>query len=73
MTNLAKKIEEINENLATQLPAEIINVFSQSIQDLKNSKIDQNSIQVGYRFPDFNLRNTNNQMIHLNELLKKVK
>ena len=73
MTNLAKKIEEINENLATQLPAEIINVFSQSIQDLKNSKIDQNSIQIGYRFPDFNLRNTNNQMIHLNELLNKGK
>lgn len=73
MTNLAKKIEEINQKLAKQLPAEIINVFSQSIEDLKNSKIDQNSIQVGYKFPDFNLRNTNNQLIHLHELLKKGK
>jgi peroxiredoxin len=73
MTNLAKKIDEINKNLVDQLPTEVIEVFSQSIQDLKSSKIEENSIQVGYKFPDFSLKNTSNQIIHLNELLKKGK
>lgn len=73
MTNLAKKIDEINKNLASQLPAEIIKVFSQSIQDLKSSKIEENSIQVGDKFPDFTLKNTNNQIIHLSKVLKKGK
>ncbi|TCR12171.1 peroxiredoxin [Sphingobacterium sp. JUb78] len=73
MTNLAKKIDEINKNLAAQLPADIIEVFSQSIQELKSSKIEENSTQVGNKFPNFSLKNTSNQIIHLNELLKKGK
>lgn len=73
MVNLAKKIDEINKNLATQLPVEIIEVFNQSIQDLKSSKIEEHSIKVGDKFPNFSLRNTNNQIIQLNELLKKGK
>lgn len=73
MTNLAKKIDEINKNLAAQLPADIIEVFSQSIQELKSSKIEENSTQVGDTFPNFSLKNTSNQIIHLNELLKKGK
>jgi peptidoglycan hydrolase CwlO-like protein len=35
MKNLEQQIEELNENLAKQLPTEVLEVFGKSIQDLK--------------------------------------
>lgn len=73
MKNLEQQIEELNENLAKQLPIEILEVFGKSIQDLKTKNIEENSINTGDMFPDFSLPNTNNEIVGLKELLKNGK
>lgn len=73
MKNLEQKIEELNGNLAKQLPTEVLEVFGKSIQDLKAQDIEQSSIGTGKRFPDFILQNTNDETVALQELLKNGK
>lgn len=73
MKNLELKIQELNENLVTQLPAEVLEVFGKSIQDFKTENIEKNSIKIGEKFPDFSLPNTCDKIINLKELLKKGK
>ncbi len=69
MKNLAQQIEQLNENLAIQLPKEILEIFSKSIQDLKTKNIEENSIDIGNFFPNFSLSNTNGEIVKLKELL----
>jgi peroxiredoxin len=73
MKLLAQQIEELNENLAKQLPIETLEIFSKSIQELKTQGIEDNSIGIGERFFDFSLPNTNDETIELKELLKNGK
>ncbi|MBL3547391.1 peroxiredoxin family protein [Chryseobacterium sp. KMC2] len=73
MVNLAKQIEELNENLAKQLPAEVLEVFGKSIQDFKIKNIEENNITTGNTFSDFSLPNTNNEIVKLKELLQSGK
>ena len=73
MKNLEHQISELNENLAKQLPSEVLEVFGKSIQDLKAKKLEDGSIKVGDRFPDFSLPNTNKKIVVLKELLQKGK
>lgn len=73
MKNLNQQIEELNENLAVQLSTEILEVLGQSIQDLKSKNIEENCIGIGNLFPDFNLPNSNNEIVRLKELLQKGK
>ncbi len=73
MKYLKQKIEELNHNLAKQLPTEILEIFSKSIQDLKAKNIEKNSIKTGDVFPDFNLPNTNDEIVQLKELIKNGK
>lgn len=73
MKGLETQIEELNENLAKQLPTEVLEVFGKSIQDLKTKNIEENSIVTGDTFPDFSLPNTNIEIIKLQELLKTEK
>lgn len=73
MKGLETQIEELNENLAKQLPREVLEVFGKSIQDLKTKNIEENSIATGDTFPDFSLPNTNNEIVKLKELLQNGK
>lgn len=73
MNNLQEQIQELNKNLAAQLPTEILETFGQSITDLHLQNIEKSSIEIGQTFPDFNLPNTNNETIALHTLLKKGK
>ena len=73
MKNLKQQIEELNENLAKQLPTKILEVFGKCIQDLKARNIEEDSIDTGDTFPDFSLPNTNNEIVALKELLKNGK
>ncbi|AIM38382.1 alkyl hydroperoxide reductase [Sphingobacterium sp. ML3W] len=73
MKNLRQQIEQLNESLAKQLPTEVLEVFGKSIQDLKSINMEENSISIGERFPDFGLSNTNNEIVELKELLKNGK
>lgn len=73
MKNLVEQIEELNEDLAKQLPAEIIKVFGKSIQDLKAKMPEGCSIKVGEKFPDFSMPDATNTLVHLKDLLKHGK
>jgi peroxiredoxin len=73
MKILAQQIEELNENLAKQLPIEVLEIFSKSIEELKTQGIGDGSLKIGERFPDFNLPNTNDETVELKELLKNGK
>lgn len=73
MKNLAQQINELNENLAKQLPTEVLEVFGKSIQDLKARNMEGSSISTGDMFPDFSLPNTNNEIVELKELLQNGK
>jgi peroxiredoxin len=73
MKNLEQQINELNENLAKQLPAEVLEVFGKSISELKTQGIEGSSIAIGETFPDFNLPNTNDKTVALKELLKNGK
>ena len=73
MKNLEQQIKELNENLAKQLPAEVLEAFGKSIQDLKTKNIEDDSISVGQKFPDFSLPNTNDKTVTLKELLQNGK
>ena len=53
MSELAKQIEQFNNELATQVPQEVLEAFGKSIKDLKTKNIEENSIKLGAIMPDF--------------------
>ncbi|GAA4178705.1 peroxiredoxin-like family protein [Sphingobacterium ginsenosidimutans] len=73
MKNLKQQIDELNRDLAAQLPAAVLEVFAQSIQDLKGKNIEGKSVGINAIFPDFSLPNTANETVQLKTLLKKGK
>ena len=73
MSELAKQIEQFNNELATQVPQEVLEAFGKSIKDLKTKNIEEKSIKLGAIMPDFSLPNAKNEIIHSKEILKKGK
>lgn len=73
MDILAKQIDELNKQLTTQVPLETLQAFQKSIQDLKEKQIENKSLNIGDKFPDFELNNFDNKKIALKKLLKNEK
>ena len=73
MSELAKQIEQFNNELATQVPQEVLEAFGKSIKDLKTKNIEEKSIKLGVIMPDFSLPNAKNEIIHSKEILKSGK
>ena len=73
MSELAKQIEQFNNELATQVLQEVLEAFGKSIKDLKTKNIEEKSIKLGAIMPDFSLPNAKNEIIHSKEILKKRK
>ena len=63
MSELAKQIEQFNNELATQVPQEVLEAFGKSIKDLKTKNIEEKSIKLGAIMPDFSLPNAKNEII----------
>jgi Peroxiredoxin len=72
MKSLEHEIAKLNADLAN-LPSEVKEIFRRSIEDLSAMDLIEKSIQVGDKFPDFSLLNTENRRIELGELLIKGK
>ncbi len=70
---LAKQIEQLNQELSSQLPQEVINAFGKSVDDLKTKNIEERCIQPGEKMPDFLLPNATGKMIDSNDVLKNGK
>lgn len=73
MKNLTQQIAELNEGLSQQLPAEILETFGRSIQDLKTENIENNCIKTGDQFPDFSLSDISGNNVSLHQLLENGK
>lgn len=73
MNTLAKQIEDLNHELSSQLPQEILEAFGRSIEDLKTQRIEENSIQIGEQMPGFSLPNASGKIINSEEILKDGK
>ena len=73
MNPLALQIEQLNHKLSSQLPQDILNAFGSSVEDLKTKNIEDNSIQVGQKMPEFLLPNAYGEKIHFTQILKKGK
>lgn len=73
MNPLALQIEQLNRELSSQLPEDILNAFGSSVEDLKTKNIEENSIQVGQQIPEFSLPNAYGEKIHSTQILKKGK
>ena len=70
MNELAKQIEQFNNELATQVPQQVLEAFGKSIEDLQKKKIEEKSIKLGEIMPEFLLPNVKNEIINSNEILK---
>lgn len=73
MNELAKQIEQFNNELATQVPQEVLEAFGKSIEDLQKKKIEEKSIRLGEIMPEFLLPNVKNGIINSKEILKNGK
>ncbi|RXM52632.1 MULTISPECIES: peroxiredoxin-like family protein [unclassified Chryseobacterium] len=73
MNTLAKQIEDLNHELSSQLPQEILEAFGKSIEDLKTQRIEENSIQIGEQMPGFSLPNASGKIINSEDILKDGK
>lgn len=73
MNELATQIEQFNNELATQVPKEVLEAFGKSIEDLQTKNIEEKSIKLGATMPEFSLPNAKNEIIYSKEILKKGK
>ncbi|AZA48578.1 AhpC/TSA family protein [Chryseobacterium carnipullorum] len=73
MNSLAQQIDKLNHTLSSQLPIEVLQAFRKSIEELKTSNLEKNSLKIGDKMPEFSLPNTVGQMISSREILKKEK
>ena len=73
MNELAKQIEQFNNELATQVPQQVLEAFRKSIEDLQTKNIEEKSIKLGEIMPEFLLPNVKNEIINSNEILKNGK
>ncbi len=73
MNSLEQQINDLNIELTKQLSANVLHDFQQSINDLQHKNISSNSINIGQVLPNFELENTNGDIISLNNLLQKNK
>lgn len=73
MSELANQIEQFNNELATQVPQEVLEAFGKSIEDLKTKNIEEKSIKLNEIMPSFSLLNAKNEIIHSEEILKSGK
>lgn len=73
MKTLAQQIEQLNQELSSQLPQEILNAFGKSVEDLKTENIEESSIQIGDEMPEFLLPNISGKMIDSSKILKEGK
>lgn len=73
MNTLAMEIEQLNCELSSQLPKEMLDAFVHSIEDLKTKNIGQNSIQIGDKIPEFSIPNAVGKKVDSQEILKNGK
>ncbi|ATN06515.1 peroxiredoxin-like family protein [Chryseobacterium indologenes] len=73
MHTLATQIDQLNQDLFSQLPQEVLEAFEQSIEEIKTKNIEEISIRTGDLMPEFSLPNVFGRTIHSKDILKNGK
>jgi peroxiredoxin len=73
MFNLQKEIIELNKELYAQLPPEVLDGFSKSIEDFKTKEVEKKAVSAGSIMPHFSLVNANGNAISSDSLLRNGK
>ncbi len=68
---LQEKLDAYKKGFLKKVPADALSIMKQATEDLKNSGIMDQTIKVGQKAPDFELKNVDGKNVVLSELLKK--
>lgn len=68
--NLTTELNQFRDGFLAQVPEEISAVMSKATDDLINTRLAEQSLKVGDRFPEFTLPNAVGESVTLSELLK---
>jgi cytochrome oxidase Cu insertion factor (SCO1/SenC/PrrC family) len=68
---LQEKLDAYKKGFLKKVPEDALSIMKQATEDLKNSGIMDQTIKVGQKAPDFELKNVDGKKVVLSELLKK--
>ncbi len=68
---LQEKLDAYKKDFVAKAPQAALDVMHRATEDLRQSGILLNTVQVGQVAPDFALKNTENKTIALNDLLDR--
>lgn len=69
--SLAEKLRAINTGAKKQIPADRITIMERATNDLRASGIMDRVPKVGDRLPDFELKNTEGDVVRSSDLLSQ--
>ncbi len=68
---LQEKLDAYKKGFLKKVPADALSIMKQATEDLRNSGIMDQTVKVGQKSPDFELKNVDGKNVVLSELLKK--
>ncbi len=68
---LQEKLDAYKKGFLKKVPADALSIMKQATEDLRNSGIMDQTVKVGQKAPDFELKNVDGKNVVLSELLKK--
>ena len=66
---LQEKLNALREKFEASAPKDALGVMHRATEDLKNSHIFENALNVGDKMPDFSLTNSEGQVVRPYDLL----
>ena len=68
---LQEKLDAYKKGFLKKVPEDALSIMKQATENLKNSDIMDQTIKIGQKAPDFELKNMDGKDVLLKELLKK--
>ena len=68
---LQEKLDAYKKGFLKKVPEDALSIMKQATEDLRNSDIMDQTVKVGQKAPDFELKNVDGKNVVLSELLKK--
>ncbi len=68
---LQEKLDAYKKGFLKKVPEDALSIMKQATENLRNSDIMDQTIKIGHKAPDFELKNMDGKDVLLKELLKK--
>jgi cytochrome oxidase Cu insertion factor (SCO1/SenC/PrrC family) len=68
---LQEKLDAYKKGFLKKVPEDALSIMERATEDLRNSGIMDQTVKVGQKAPDFELKNMDGKDVVLSELLKK--